>query len=129
MKHKLFDRLVLISTGVLVLSGAVTLFFPVWLVSLYGVRLTGGGAVLARSFGAAYLGLGVISWYVLHQGSADLYHSLSMGLGLCFGLGFIVFLISQLTGVFNPLGWFDVVLNGLLTAGHGIFLISARDSY
>lgn len=127
MKDKMFDRLILVSTGVLVLSGAVTLVFPVWLVSLYGVRLTGGGAVLARSFGAAYLGLGVISWYVLHGGSIDLHHALSMGLGLCFGLGFVVFLISQLSGVFNPLGWFDVVLNGLLTAGHVFFMLSGRE--
>lgn len=126
MKDKKFDRLILVSTGVLVLSGAVTLLFPVWLVSLYGVRLTAGGAVLARSFGAAYLGLGLISWYVLHQGSRDLYLSLSMGLGLCFGLGFLVFLISQLAGIFNPLGWFDVILNGLLTVGHGLYIISTR---
>ncbi len=127
MNDKMFDRLILISTGVLVLSGAVTLLFPIWLVSLYGVRLTAGGAVLARSFGAAYLGLGVISWYVLHQGSADLYRALSTGLGLCFGLGFVIFFISQLSGVFNSLGWFDVVLNGLLMAWHGIYLISARE--
>lgn len=123
-----FDRLILLSVAVLVLSGVVTLTFPSWLVALYGVRLTPGGVVLTRSFGAAYLGLAVMAWYVLHQGRSELHMPLSYSMIVCFGLGFLIFLISQISGVFNPLGWFDVVLNGLLTAGHIYFALTNSGS-
>ncbi len=119
MKYK---RLVLISCAVLVLSGSIVLLFPFWVLSLYNAALTEGGAVLARSFGATYLALAVLAWYARDAQELVIRKMVSISLAICFGLGFVIFAVSQWMGVFNILGWLDIILNGLLSAGHIYYL-------
>lgn len=119
MKYK---TLVLISCAVLVLSGSVVLLFPFWVVSFYDAALTEGGAVLARSFGATYLALAVLAWYARDAQELIIRKTVSISLAICFGLGFVIFAVSQWMGVFNILGWLDIILNGLLSAGHIYYL-------
>jgi hypothetical protein len=120
MKYK---TLVLVSCLVLLLSGSVVLAVPFWLLSLYDATLTAGGAVLARSFGATYLALAVLAWMGRNAEELVIRKAVSVSLAFCFGLGFVIFAVSQWLGVFNILGWLDIILNGLLAAGHVYFLI------
>ncbi|MFO8037363.1 MAG: hypothetical protein R6U57_12130 [Anaerolineales bacterium] len=119
MKYK---TLVSVSCVVLLLSGFVVLAVPFWLLNLYDAALTAGGAVLARSFGATYLALAVLAWAGRDAQELVIRKTVSVSLAICFGLGFVIFAVSQWMGVFNILGWLDIILNGSLTAGHIYFL-------
>lgn len=119
MKYK---TLILVSCLVLLLSGSVVLVVPYWLLNLYDATLTAGGAVLARSFGATYLALAVLAWVGRDAQELAIRKTVSVSLALCFGLGFVIFAVSQGMGVFNILGWLDIILNGALTVGHIYFL-------
>lgn len=111
-----FALLLRVTAVVLIFSGAAVLLFPVWVLSLYGTTLTPGGLVLARSFGAAYVALGILAWQLTGIRQPAARQGFSLGFIACFGSGFVVFFVAQLQGVYNALGWFDVLLNGFLAA-------------
>lgn len=113
-----FALLLRVTAVVLLLSGAAVLLFPVWVLALYGTTLTPGGLVLARSFGAAYVALGILAWQLRGTRQPVVRQGFSLGFIACFGLGFVVFFVAQLQGVYNALGWFDVLLNGFLAGAY-----------
>ena len=93
---------------------------PAAVMSLYGVTLDLGGALVAKFFGASLIGIGLICWL---DRNADLQVLQGITLALCIGdtVGFIVALLGQLTRLTNALGWVNVVIWLLLALGLGYF--------
>ena len=93
---------------------------PAAVMSLYGVTLDLGGALMARFFGACLIGIGLICWL---DRSADRNALQGTTLALCIAdtVGFIVALLGQLSGLTNALGWANVVIWLLLALGLGYF--------
>jgi hypothetical protein len=93
---------------------------PVAVMSLYGVTLDLGGALMARFLGACMIGIGLICWLDRNAGPQVLQ---GITLALCIGdtVGFIVALLGQLSGLTNALGWVNVVIWLLLALGLGYF--------
>lgn len=118
-----FNTLLHISVAVLILSGFGILLFPARVVSLYGTQLTPGGEVLTRCYGATYLALAATAWAVNKADGRPQQRRLAGGLALGFGLITVIFFAAQLRGVYNALGWFDVILHGSLFAGHLYFSV------
>jgi len=111
----------------LVVKAAISLAFgiafalvPAAVMSLYGVTLDLGGALMARFFGACLIGIGLICWLDRNAGPQVLQ---GITLALCIGdtVGFIVALLGQLSGLTNALGWVNVVIWLLLALGLGYF--------
>jgi hypothetical protein len=93
---------------------------PTAVMSLYGVTLDLGGAMMARFLGACLVGIGLICWL---DRNADPQVLQGITLALCIGdtVGFIVALLGQLSGLSNALGWVNVVIWLLLALGLGYF--------
>ena len=100
--------------------GAAFALVPAAVMSLYGVTLDLGGALMARFVGACLIGIGLICWL---DRDADPKALQGITLALCIGdtIGFIAALLGQLSGLTNALGWVNVVIWLLLALGLGYF--------
>src|SRR3990172_6528800 len=90
--------------GNLLMAGAVvTLIFglslvliPVALFSLYGITVTDAGIVLARLFGAAFLGFTVLNWSARNAADSEVLRGIVLANLLMDAVGFVVTLLGQL---------------------------------
>ena len=100
--------------------GIVFALVPAVAMSLYGVTLDAGGIMMTRFLGACLIGIGLICWL---DREADPKALQGITLALCIGdtVGFLVALVSQLSGLANALGWVNVVIWLLLALGLGYF--------
>jgi hypothetical protein len=100
--------------------GIVFALVPAVAMSLYGVTLDAGGIMMTRFLGACLIGIGLICWL---DREADPNALQGITLALCIGdtVGFLVALVSQLSGLANALGWVNVIIWLLLALGLGYF--------
>lgn len=108
--------------------GFMTLFFPNWFFSLYGVELTPPGIFMTQLAGAAYLGFGILAFLASSSESKDFRLALALGLFVQDLIGTVVSLFGQISGIFNPLGWSSVVIYLLLALGYGYFLFVNKEA-
>jgi len=120
--------------GNLLMAGAVvTLIFglslvliPVALFSLYGITVTDAGIVLARLFGAAFLGFTVLNWSARNAADSEVLRGIVFANLLMDAVGFVVTLLGQLAGLANALGWSFVALYLLFALGFAYFQFMRR---
>ncbi len=120
--------------GNLLMAGAVvTLIFglslvliPGTLLSLYGITINGAGIVLARLFGAAFLGFTVLNWSARNAADDQVLRGIVLANLLMDAVGFIVTLLGQLAGLANALGWSCVALYLLFALGFAYFQFVKR---
>jgi hypothetical protein len=112
----------------MVINAIVALFFglglvlaPGALVSLYGAQLGEAGIYVARLLGAEFLSYAVLTWFARDSEESAARRAILFALVTSFGVGFIVALGGQLSGVTNALGWFTVVVYLLFALGYGYF--------
>jgi hypothetical protein len=100
--------------------GIVFALVPAVAMSLYGMTLDPAGVMMARFVGACLIGIGLICWL---DREADPKALQGITLALCIGdtVGFLVALVSQLSGLANALGWLNVIIWLLLALGLGYF--------
>ena len=93
------------------------------LVTFLGFKpeLTQGGMAIARLFGAAILGYGLLTLLVRNASDSEARRAIVLSLFVTHALGFIVALPAQLSGMLNPLGWLIVAIYLLLALGYGYF--------
>jgi len=79
--------------------------------------LTPGGALIANLLGAAFIGLGVISFQA--RDSADSVARRAIALGFVVGnvIGAVMTILGITSGAANALSWSTVALYALLAAG------------
>ena len=110
-----------ISAIVTALFGLTFVLVPEASISLYGVTLSPGGALVARLFGAALLGYAVLTWFARNAGESEARKAIILAMVISETIGFIVALLGQLAGVVNALGWSTVAIYLLLALGFGYF--------
>ena len=103
------------------------LIVPEQLISLYGATLSPAGVLVARLFGALILGFIAILWVARDSGESEARRAIVMGGFVGWGVGFIVTLVGQFSGVVNNLGWVNVILYLLFTLGFGYFQFVKKD--
>ncbi len=96
-------------------------FFP-----LYGLDLNLAGAMFGRWSGAAFLGIGMISYSVSRQQITESFKGVIDGLFVCnvMGLGATVF--GQMQGDPNVTGWMAVIFWLAVTLGLAYFRFLKR---
>jgi len=92
-------------------------FVPGPLVSLYGATPEPAFLYTGQLFGAALLGYTVILWLARNAPDSVGRRAIVLGLLVANAVGAIVVLLGQFRDVLNALGWVNVAIYVLLTAG------------
>jgi hypothetical protein len=118
-----FKALMVIKAVVCLLFGIAFIFFPGFLLSIFGVKLGAGGLFTAREYGATLWGNLMLTWFARNAGVSATRSAIILALFVYDLIGFVVSLVSVLTGVLNPVGWLPVIVYLFFTIGFGAFLI------
>jgi hypothetical protein len=118
--------LMIIKAIVCLCFGIPILLVPHFIYSIFGASLTDGGAFVAREYGAAMIGILMLTWFARNSPESEARWAIILALFVYDALGFVVTLIAILSGALNPLAWLVVVLYLLLALGFGYFLIPKR---
>jgi len=122
-----FQTLMVIKAVVCLTLGAAILLVPTFLYSIFGLSLGQGGIFAAREYGAALIGNLMITWFARKATQSDARRAIILGLFVYDAIGFVVTLITQISGQLNLLGWLVVAIYLFFTVGFGYFLVKSPD--
>jgi hypothetical protein len=110
-------RTVLTVAAVIAIVFALGLILmPAFMGTLYGTGTSPNQLLLARLFGSALLGFGLMNWVAKDLDYATL-RPILLGNLAADAVGLIVCVMGTLSGVMNSMGWTSVVLYLLLALG------------
>ena len=116
--------LFIITAIIALVFGIVFVLIPTWTYSLYGIESGGMLNYMGQLFGAALIGIGLISWLSRNSADSDVRKAVILSFFIADGIGFIIALIGQLNNVVNNLGWSTVIIYFLLSLGFAYFQFS-----
>jgi len=88
--------------------------------SIYAITPDPDGLVMTRFFGAAFIGIGLILWF-LRNAAENILKDITLSLCIADTIGFIAALLGQLSGNINALGWINVALWLIFAVGLAYF--------
>ena len=97
------------------------LIVPNTVMGLHGLPAGETQALLARYFGVALVGLGLVAWYVRDVAHPPLKDGITISLFLSSLLGFVLSFQATLSGQMNIVGWLPTAVYLLLFLGFGYF--------
>jgi len=121
-----FKNLMVIKAIVCLAFGILLLIIPDKLLSLFGATLSDGGIFTAREYGAALFGNLFLCWFAKNVAESDARRAIILALFVYDLIGFVVTVITIVSGVLNPLGWLIVFVYLFFTAGFGYFLVNPQ---
>ena len=106
---------------VAILFGLSGLVVPTTLGDMYGASLDKLAQTLAQYFGAAFITIGLIAWFMRNapESSERLWVVRSLAAGALLGL--IPDVLAITNNLVNQLGWLNVVLGLISTIGFGYY--------
>jgi drug/metabolite transporter (DMT)-like permease len=124
-----FKNLTIITSILSWLFGIGFVLIPNNTLDMYDVTLYDEGYHVTKLFGAAFILIGLIAWFIRDLEPSDLRRNLSIGFIVGNGLGAILSIIN----IFNDdtdangLEWLNVILYGALAAGFVYFAFFETD--
>lgn len=97
--------------------------YPQFVYSIFGGTLAPGGIFAAREYGAAMLGIMLITWFSRNAHISDALWAVILGLTVYDAIGVVVTLIAIFTGAVSALAWLVVALYLFITLGFGWLLL------
>ena len=97
------------------------LIAPDTVMGLHGLPAGATQALMARYFGVALLGMGLITWFVREVAHPPLKEGITLSLFLSSLAGCLLSIQATLSGQMNAVGWLPVGIYLLLTLGFGYF--------
>ncbi len=120
-------RALLISKAIVCLFfGACLLAAPDWLFGVLGGSLGDVGRFAAREYGAAMVGILLLTWFAKDVQARDARGAILLDLLVYDGIGVVITIAVVLGGTLNPLGWGIVVVYGFFTLGSGYVIVRER---
>lgn len=116
--------LFIITAIIATVFGVLFVIIPGRMLTLYSIEAGAGLSYMSQLFGAALIGIGLISWFVRNASDSDARKAIILSFFIADGIGFVVALIGQLNNVVNSLGWSTVVIYFLLSLGFAYFYFS-----
>ncbi len=110
------------------LFGLAFVFVPDTVASTYGATLNDIAKYLSQLLGAAFIAIGIISWYVRDTPRSETRDAIVLAHMIGDGAGLVIAALAQLAGVLNDLGWSIVVIYAILTIGFAYFHFSDGDN-
>jgi hypothetical protein len=96
---------------------------PETLANTFDVTLSDFGITLSRLFGSALLGFAVLLWFGRQSTQPDTHKAALACMFSYFLLSTVFYLIAQLSGLMNAMGWSAVGLHLILSIAFGYFLL------
>lgn len=118
--------MMLIKAVVCLVFGALLLFIPKTVYSLFGATLGAAGVFAAREYAASLFGNMLLTWYARDAGPSVARRAIVLALFVYDAVGVVVSVIAVLSGVMNALGWAIVLLYLFLTLGFGYFWFTEK---
>lgn len=112
-----YKTLLVIKAVVCLGFGTLLLFLPVTLYKLFGALLTPPGVYAARVYGAAMIGILLLTWFGREIEDPVGRRAILLLILVYDAIGAIVSIMATLAGVLNPLGWSIVLLYLFLALG------------
>lgn len=106
--------------------GPLLLFFPAWLLELLGAEYCSGAAFTAREYGAAMVGILLMTWLARNVDVGVARRAICWNLFIYDAIGLALTLVFLLTGRLNPLGWGIAAVYLFFTVGFGWQLLPKR---
>lgn len=106
-------------------SGTACILMPAQLLAQYDVNLSPMGLVIYQFWGAALIGLGMLTWFARSITEVALQRRFALALFITNGLSVVMAVRGQFVGA-NAFGWFTVVLFLFLTLCFGAFLFTRQ---
>ena len=117
-----FKTLCTINSILAVISGMLCVLVPARLLAGYDVRLAPMGLVIYQFWGAALIGLGMLTWFARSVRESALQRRFVLALFITNGLNCVMAVRGQFAGA-NTFGWSMVALFFLLALGFGAFML------
>jgi len=116
-------RLLINLTAIVAIAfGVGYVLVPAALWSPLGVHLDASGVLVARLFGAANVGIGLVVWFTRTAGPAA-ERGIGYGIAGWAALEGLVIVLSVLSGAMNALGWGLVLFDVVLVLAYGFYLV------
>ena len=112
-----YKTLLVIKAAVCLGFGTLLLFLPATLYKLFGALLTPPGVFAANEYGAAMIGIMLLTWFGREIVDAKARRVILLLILVYDAIGVVVTLIATLAGVLNLLGWGVVLLYLFLALG------------
>lgn len=120
-------KTLLVLKAIVCLAFAVPfLLAPAALFELFGVTLSGGGTFPAREYGAALVGMVLLTWFAREMADSDARRPILLHLFVYDAIGFAVTVTYIASGVLNALGWGPAVVYLFFAGGSGYLLAQRR---
>ena len=116
-----FKVLLTINAFLAFVSGAACVLMPAQLLAQYDVSLSPMGLVIYQFWGAALMGLGMLTWFAMRITTVALQKRIALALFVTNGLSVVMAVRGQFAGA-NASGWSTVALFLLLTLAWGVFI-------
>jgi hypothetical protein len=97
------------------------LFIPATIMTWHGIATDTSTILMARYFGVALLGIGLVTWLARDSDESKARDSLTIGLPISYIAGLALSLQATLAGQMSALGWLPVVVYLLLIIGFGYY--------
>ena len=117
-----FKTMMTVKAAVCLVFGIPMLIVPGLLMSLFGVTLDTGGALMARLYGASLLGNLMLTWFGRNVAASDARRAIAIHLLVYDAIGFVVAFLATLSGIMNVLGWSVVLIYLVIALGFGYFV-------
>jgi hypothetical protein len=116
-----FKTLMTIKALVALGFGPLLLFLPAWLLNLLGLAYSSGAALTAREYGAAMMGILLMTWMARNAEDGVARRAIIWNLYVYDAIGLAATLILLLRGAMKPLGWGIAAVYLFFTAGFGYY--------
>ena len=102
--------------------GAGFVLVPEQVAASYGMATSASTVLMARLFGAALLGLGLIFWFA-RDGAAESVRGVLIATIVGDAVGLVVVVMATLAGTLNSMGWVAALIYLFGAAGSGYFVM------
>ena len=113
--------LLIINAVIAIVYGLSYQLTPIMVLSVYGVPQGPSEIFLSRLFGAALIGIGLLTWFARNIPDHETQRAIILSMLVYDIVGVIVTLYATLSGVMNTVGWTGVVIFTFLALGYAYF--------
>lgn len=107
-----------------ILYATLLLLLPRLIIDLMStVQINAVGIAITRLFGAALVLVALLVWGTSNLGDRTARRLVTIALFMYVTLGAVLTLIGQIGGLWNTLGWANVISCVIFVAGYGYFLL------
>ncbi len=118
-----FRTVLVIKAIVCLVFGVYLLVAPASLLGLLGASLGAAGSFTAREYGAAMIGMVLLTWFAKDVRASDARGAILLHLLVYDAIGVVITMSVVTAGVLNALGWGIVVVYAFFTLASGYLLL------